>query len=236
MLSMAKRTPPGRAEVLLRQLRENAGLTFKQMAEECGVGVSTYQGYELGSGWGGLRGDIFCKVRIALLKHGINENEILGLLHPELQDYVSEYGGDITERLAAIEEKLAGNTVVPKKGAVLVMDGIIETNWKTDASHHFTWIDNASYQAWVGLNPGIIGQTRWELAKANVKEKRWRDHIRLLNAHRRFEDFEFESMAIPGQKVTVTSSGVPLFDPDTREFLGYRGNAIVTRSRTKKAG
>ena len=81
-----------------------------------------------------------------------------------------------------------------------------------------------------------LGKTRWELPTIGMSEERWREHRALLEAHKPFRDFEFQRVNGWGERVWISSSGVPIFDENGR-FRGYRGvgRNITARKRAEEA-
>jgi signal transduction histidine kinase len=68
------------------------------------------------------------------------------------------------------------------------------------------------------------GKARWELASAEDLEdvEKWHHHRAELEAHKPFRNFEYELENADGQKIWLTSTGIPLFGDDG-EFQGYWG-------------
>ncbi len=79
-----------------------------------------------------------------------------------------------------------------------------------------------------------MGKTRHELASPVERSKRpdaWRQHLDDLEKCRPFRNFEYEIEVGNGERRTILTSGVPVFESNGR-FVGYRGSATdVTETR-----
>uniref|UniRef100_E6VH78 Diguanylate cyclase/phosphodiesterase with PAS/PAC sensor(S) n=1 Tax=Rhodopseudomonas palustris (strain DX-1) TaxID=652103 RepID=E6VH78_RHOPX len=68
------------------------------------------------------------------------------------------------------------------------------------------------------------GRARWELSYAPEEEDSMASHRADMEAHRPFRDFVYTSIGNDGSRVSICTSGKPIFADDGR-FLGYRGTA-----------
>ncbi len=91
-------------------------------------------------------------------------------------------------------------------------------HWATDARHCFTRAIGPDINALE-----FIGQTRWALAGADVTEPAWSEHIRQMDAHEPFVDFNYCSNA-SGVRYSIRVTGAPFYCPKGCCFRGYRGS------------
>lgn len=73
----------------------------------------------------------------------------------------------------------------------------------------------------------IIGKTRLELLDPDTFEadkEKWLAHEALLHRHEPFRGFEYPIKAKDGSVHVFRVSGLPFFDPQTKEFMGYYGS------------
>ena len=76
---------------------------------------------------------------------------------------------------------------------------------------------------------------RWELAYAPEDEEAMARHRADMEAHRPFRDFTYTLIGQDGSRVSIRTSGKPIFAEDGA-FLGYRGTASdITQLRAAKA-
>jgi diguanylate cyclase (GGDEF)-like protein/PAS domain S-box-containing protein len=78
------------------------------------------------------------------------------------------------------------------------------------------------------------GKARWELAYAPEDEEAMARHRADMEAHRPFRDFTYTVIGQDGSRVSIRTSGKPIFASDGA-FLGYRGTASdITQLRAAK--
>ncbi|MDR3468146.1 MAG: diguanylate cyclase [Xanthobacteraceae bacterium] len=78
------------------------------------------------------------------------------------------------------------------------------------------------------------GKARWELAYAPEDEEAMALHRADMEAHRPFRDFTYTVIGQDGSRVSIRTSGKPIFASDGT-FLGYRGTASdITQLRAAK--
>lgn len=68
------------------------------------------------------------------------------------------------------------------------------------------------------------GKARWELSYAPEEEGAMALHRADMEAHRQFRDFVYTSVGNDGSRISISTSGKPIFANDGT-FLGYRGTA-----------
>jgi PAS domain S-box-containing protein len=103
--------------------------------------------------------------------------------------------------------------------AVLSADSI----WEQDDRFHFVaMVPGAGDGPMAG--EAAIGKTRWDPPAITTDEQHWREHRATLEAHLPFRDFEYQRLNERGQRVWISTSGVPVIDENGR-FRGYRGVA-----------
>ncbi len=106
--------------------------------------------------------------------------------------------------------------------------------WETDAAHRLLpypkLLDgNAAFQT---VASG--GSARWELAYAPEDGEAMALHRADMEAHRAFRDFTYTVIGQDGSRVSICTSGKPIFANDGA-FLGYRGTASdITQLRAAK--
>ncbi|WP_050403521.1 bifunctional diguanylate cyclase/phosphodiesterase [Bradyrhizobium embrapense] len=107
--------------------------------------------------------------------------------------------------------------------------------WESDAAHRLlpypkSLDGNAAFQT---IASG--GSARWELAYAPEDEEGMARHRADMEAHRPFRDFTYTVIGQDGSRVSICTSGKPIF-ADDGSFLGYRGTASdITQLRAAKA-
>ena len=107
--------------------------------------------------------------------------------------------------------------------------------WETDAAHRLLpypkLLDgNAAFQT---VASG--GRARWELAYAPEDGEAMARHRADMEAHRPFRDFTYTVIGQDGSRVSICTSGKPIF-ADDGAFLGYRGTASdITQLKAAKA-
>ncbi|MBI5130942.1 MAG: EAL domain-containing protein [Rhodopseudomonas palustris] len=68
------------------------------------------------------------------------------------------------------------------------------------------------------------GKARWELSFAPEEQGSMAQHRADMEAHRPFRDFIYTSIGDDGSRISISTSGKPIF-ADDGTFLGYRGTA-----------
>jgi PAS domain S-box-containing protein len=141
-------------------------------------------------------------------------------------------GRDITE-LKETERRLRQSERLFQDIAELSGDWI----WETDSAHRFTRFSGGSTDL-LPIRPGsILGQTRWEAAKADPsRDAEWQRHKADLDACLPFRRFRYSISLPSGGHLFVSASGKPVFD-DAGEFVGYHGTAtdetVIVQARRR---
>ena len=92
--------------------------------------------------------------------------------------------------------------------------------WEMDADLRYTYFSDRLTEV-TGLDPkNLIGKTRRSVTDREDEE--WLDHLRTLEAHKPYRDFQYKTIAIDGSARHFRVSGKPTFDKDGK-FTGYRG-------------
>jgi diguanylate cyclase (GGDEF)-like protein len=96
--------------------------------------------------------------------------------------------------------------------------------WESDTAHRLlpypkSLDGNAAFQT---VASG--GSARWELAYAPEDGEAMAQHRADMEAHRTFRDFTYTVIGQDGSRVSICTSGKPIFT-DGGAFLGYRGTA-----------
>ena len=159
------------------------------------------------------------------VEHGEPEFDSLGQVRR-----VSGIVRDVTEetsalrRLAESEQRLAD-----------FVSTASDWCWESDAAHRLLpypklLAGNAAFQT-----VAAGGKTRWELAYAPEDEEAMARHQADMEAHRPFRDFTYTLIGLDGSRVSICTSGKPIF-ADDGSFLGYRGTSSdITQLRAAKA-
>ncbi|MFK7778245.1 MAG: PAS domain S-box protein [Gimesia sp.] len=108
--------------------------------------------------------------------------------------------------------------------------------WEMGADFRYTWISDDHWHK-SPFTPGLqIGNSVYEIALSETREDRrvLAAHVKDLDAHRPFRDFEHRRRAADGSIIWVSVNGAPIFG-DNNEFLGYRGSTcdITKRKRAE---
>src|SRR6185437_8947090 len=113
--------------------------------------------------------------------------------------------------------------------------------WETDADHRFTLCIGNIHNKNDSLQGAPIGKTSWELASADPQtDPMWCEHKQALDARQPFRRFRYPLQTSDGQKLHLSTNGIPVFDGDG-EFAGYRGTffdvtaSLEARTRTQQA-
>ncbi|WP_375775636.1 EAL domain-containing protein [Bradyrhizobium sp. ma5] len=107
--------------------------------------------------------------------------------------------------------------------------------WESDAAHRLlpypkSLAGNAAFQT---VASG--GKARWELAYAPEDGEAMARHRADMEAHRPFRDFIYTLIGQDGSRVSICTSGKPIY-ADDGSFLGYRGTSSdITQLRAAKA-
>ncbi|WP_407167427.1 EAL domain-containing protein [Bradyrhizobium sp. ORS 111] len=107
--------------------------------------------------------------------------------------------------------------------------------WESDAAHRLlpypkSLAGNAAFQT-----VAAGGRARWELAYAPEDEEAMARHRADMEAHRPFRDFIYTLIGQDGSRVSIRTSGKPIF-ADDGIFLGYRGTSSdITELRAAQA-
>ncbi|MGN6283768.1 MAG: EAL domain-containing protein [Afipia sp.] len=96
--------------------------------------------------------------------------------------------------------------------------------WESDAAHRLLpyprlLAGNAAFQT---VASG--GHARWELTYAAEDEEAMARHRADMEAHRAFRDFTYTLIGEDGSRISIRTSGKPIF-ADDGTFLGYRGTS-----------
>ncbi|WP_052657611.1 PAS domain S-box protein [Thalassospira sp. HJ] len=112
--------------------------------------------------------------------------------------------------------------------------------WESDTEHR---VKDTSIRAADVPNfdiDNVKGKRRDEYAAEPTDTPKWRKHYELLEARQPFRDFQYQVQLNDHTVLTISISGVPVFD-DLGTFLGYRGTGrditalIETRERFRVA-
>ena len=141
-------------------------------------------------------------------------------------------GRDITE-LKETERRLRQSERLFQDIAEVSGDWI----WETDSAHRFTRFSGGSADLLPIRPETIIGQTRWEAAKADpMRNAEWRKHKADLDLHLPFRRFHYSISLPSGGHLFVSASGKPVLD-DAGEFVGYHGTAtdetVIVQARRR---
>lgn len=107
--------------------------------------------------------------------------------------------------------------------------------WESDADHRLlpypkSLAGNAAFQTVAAGR-----RARWELAYAPEDAEAMARHRADMEAHRPFRDFTYTLIGADGSRVSICTSGKPIF-ADDGGFLGYRGTSSdITQLRAAKA-
>ncbi|MBR0874634.1 EAL domain-containing protein [Bradyrhizobium tropiciagri] len=107
--------------------------------------------------------------------------------------------------------------------------------WESDAAHRLlpypkSLAGNAAFQS-----VAAGGRARWELSYAPEDTDAMARHRADMEAHRPFRNFTYTLIGTDGSRVSICTSGKPIF-ADDGSFLGYRGTSSdITQLRAAKA-
>ncbi len=103
--------------------------------------------------------------------------------------------------------------------------------WETDAEHRLTLLEGPRAAA-VDF---AFGKRRWEYGGADPASPEWRRHIRDIDLHLPFRNFEYKERGNDSNDRHFSLSGKPIFD-GAGAFLGYRGTTRdITAQRAAEA-
>jgi diguanylate cyclase (GGDEF)-like protein/PAS domain S-box-containing protein len=107
--------------------------------------------------------------------------------------------------------------------------------WEQDAQFRFTSISGIGLERFSVRSSPALGKKRWEQNYVNMSAEAWAEHIVLLEAHQPFRDMELCRLDDAENKVWISISGAPVFDP-AGAFKGYRGvgKDITARKRDEE--
>ena len=94
--------------------------------------------------------------------------------------------------------------------------------WETDARHRLTKVIRGPRSVTPWRPKGQIGKTRWELPSTHPDQAGWQAHLKTLDRHLPFRDFEYARPMPDGTERHYRISGEPIF-ADDKTFRGYRG-------------
>ena len=106
--------------------------------------------------------------------------------------------------------------------------------WEQDADLRFTFLSAPSL-GMLGIEPaGLIGQTWHATLPLGMSEEAIRAQDAILEARRPFRDLRYHRVDQQGRLHFLSINGVPVFDPATGAFQGYRGTGrdISDEART----
>lgn len=146
--------------------------------------------------------------------HGEPEYDALGRVQRVIgivRDVTEE--ASILRRLAESEQRLAD-----------FVSTASDWCWESDTEHRLlphprSLTGNAAFQT-----VAAGGRARWELAYAPEDEEAMTRHRADMDAHRAFRDFTYTLIGQDGSRVSIRTSGKPIF-ADNGTFLGYRGTS-----------
>ncbi|TVT51697.1 MAG: PAS domain S-box protein [Sedimenticola thiotaurini] len=94
--------------------------------------------------------------------------------------------------------------------------------WEMDSELRFSYFSDRVEET-IGIPATtLLGKTRREMIAEGNEQSNWERHLKQLQEHQPFRDFDYSFVRPDGDKVYVRVSGTPLFD-DSGEFKGYRG-------------
>jgi PAS domain S-box-containing protein len=100
--------------------------------------------------------------------------------------------------------------------------------WETDAQHRFTFLSSHLFEVTGAKPEQLLGKTREEFrieSTDTLENERWDTHLRCLEQHLPFTNFDYRGRLPNGEEIVVRASGKPYFGSGG-EFLGYRGSSF----------
>lgn len=94
--------------------------------------------------------------------------------------------------------------------------------WEIDENYRNTYVSPGLTESTGFDESYYLGKTRIQVAAENTKSEKWRAHLRDLDSHRPFRDFNFDIPTRDGGHISASVNGTPVFDHDGI-FRGYRG-------------
>ncbi len=99
--------------------------------------------------------------------------------------------------------------------------------WEMGPDLRFTYMSRRAADITGLPTSEIIGKTRLELVDRAAFERdkeKWLEHESLLRRHEPFRGFEYPIKSANDDVHVFRVSGLPIFDPETNEFMGYYGS------------
>ena len=212
---------------IVRHHRNARGWSQEKLGQRCGwTGVYILN---LEKGRSPINAERAQKLADAL---GIEPEEILRGAPPrsaikrEAVQLIDALDDALVESLVPFLRAIA-NTLSLPSGASADLPSPQVWHWETDAQHRFISADTANKE------PGLIdapdlGATRWELVGSDPDtDPFWAEHRADMDSHRPFRNFTFTRITPNRVICVIRTSGDPTFAPNG-DFLGYRGQAVVT--------
>ncbi|HKX09202.1 MAG TPA: CHASE domain-containing protein [Stellaceae bacterium] len=116
--------------------------------------------------------------------------------------------------------------------------------WETGPDHGYTYFNDQSQARLVAYGFSVasaLGRPRWEFPGVDLSgAERWDQHRADLDARRAFRNFRYSLTNAAGERIYLSVSGKPFFDP-SGIFLGYRGTAhdetglVIALNRARQA-
>jgi PAS domain S-box-containing protein len=107
--------------------------------------------------------------------------------------------------------------------------------WEMDDQLRFSYFSDRFSEVTGVPKEALLGKTRRETGIPNVDADAWAAHLKALDDHVPFRNFEHPRIKSDGEEVWLSISGSPVFDDDGT-FKGYRGTGrdITQRERAKQ--
>lgn len=100
-------------------------------------------------------------------------------------------------------------------------DTATEWFWETGPNHRFKTMGKGGRMDGDLNRDQYLGLTRQDLAIEDTNTPKWQAHLNDLNAHRPFENFQYEGN-LSGEIRTLSVTGIPVF-AENGKFKGYQG-------------
>lgn len=165
------------------------------------------------------------RLKYHLDPRGLFTNIIANGRHIEIREERLSNGGSIIRQTDVTDEVLAQNALSESQERFRnFAEASSDWLWETDADFRFTSASGGAAGSEDLTPQDFIGRTRWDFLSIDVENnKKWREHIDDLIAHKPFRDFRYSRVGPEGRILHRSASGVPFFDTSTGTFLGYRG-------------